>query len=67
MRFGRVREAINIKYGTLQKFADAVGISYVSLVRKLSSKSEFTRVEMEKCCELLDIPFEVIHEYFFYT
>lgn len=67
MRFGRLREAINIKYGTLQKFAEAAGVSYVSLVRKLSNKTEFTRVEMEKCCELLDIQFEDIHEYFFYT
>ena len=67
MRFGRLREAISTKYGTLQKFADASNIKYCSLVRKLSKKSEFTRTEMETCCELLDIPFERIHEYFFYT
>ena len=67
MRFGRVREAISTKYGTLHKFADASGITYGSLVRKLSSKTNFTREEMAKCCELLDIPVERIHEYFFYT
>lgn len=67
MRFGRLREAISTKYGTLQKFADASGITYGSLVRKLSSKTEFTRVEMERCCELLEIQVERIHEYFFYT
>lgn len=67
MRFGRLREAISTKYGTLQKFADASGIKYCSLVRKLSNKTEFTRVEMAKCCELLDIHLERIHEYFFYT
>ena len=67
MRFGRLREAISTKYGTLQKFADASGIKYCSLVRKLAGKSKFTREEMAKCCELLDIPVERIHEYFFYT
>lgn len=67
MRFGRLREAISTKYGTLQKFADVSGITYGSLVRKLSNKTEFTRAEMERCCELLEIPVERIHEYFFYT
>ena len=67
MRFGRVRGAISTKYGTLQKFADVSGIKYGSLVRKLSSKTEFTRDEMARCCELLDIAPERIHEYFFYT
>lgn len=67
MRFGRLREAISTKYGTLQKFADVSGIKYCSLVRKLSNKTEFTREEMARCCELLDIQSERIHEYFFYT
>ena len=67
MRFGKLREAIKMKCGTLQQFADASGIKYCSLVRKLSNKSEFTRSEMAKCCELLDIPVEQIWEYFFYS
>ena len=67
MTFGRVREAIRIKYGTLQQFASVSGIKYCSLVRKLSNKSEFTRIEMEHCCELLDIPVQQIWEYFFYN
>ena len=67
MRFGRLREAISQKYGTLQNFADVSGISYGSLVRKLSNKTEFTRSEMAKCCELLDIATERIGDFFFYT
>ena len=67
MRFGRLREAIGIKYGTLQNFADVSGISYGSLVRKLSNKTEFTRSEMARCCELLDMPIERLWEFFFYT
>ena len=56
-----------MKYGTLQNFADVSGISYGSLVRKLSNKTEFTRLEMVKCCELLDMPIERIGEFFFYN
>ena len=67
MKFYRLREAIRNKYGTLQKFAEASGITYPSLVRKLAGKSEFTRSQMAKCCELLEIPIERIWEFFFYT
>ena len=66
MKFGKLREAIRIKYGTLQDFAEASGIKYCSLVRKLSNNSEFTRSQMAICCELLDIPVQQIWEYFFY-
>lgn len=67
MRFGRVREAIRIKYGTLEDFAEVSHIGYASLVRKLSGKTEFKRNEMAICVELLEIPVERIWEYFFYT
>ena len=67
MSFGKLREAIRNKCGTLRNFAELSGIKYCSLVRKLSGKTEFTRAEIALCCELLDIPVERIHEYFFYT
>ena len=66
MRFGRLREEIRLKFGTLQKFADAVGIKYCSLVRKLSNKTEFTRDEIDRCVEVLDISVNRIPELFFY-
>ena len=66
LRFGRLREEIHLKFGTLQNFANAVGIKYCSLIRKLSGKTEFTREEIERCCVVLDISFVRIPELFFY-
>ena len=67
MTFGRVREEIKKKYGKLENFPAVSGIKHCSLSRKLNGKAEFTREEIARCCELLDIPAEKIHEYFFYT
>ena len=67
MKFYKVREAIKVKFGTLQKFADESNIKYPTLIRKLAGKNEFTRKEMVTFCELLDIPIERIWEYFFYA
>ena len=66
MRFGRLREEICLKFGTLQNFSTEVGISYCSLVRKLSKKSEFDREEIAKCVEVLGVPVSRIPELFFY-
>jgi len=66
LRFGRLREEIHLKFGTLQNFANAVDIKYCSLIRKLSKKTEFTREEIARCCEVLDIPISRIPELFFY-
>ena len=67
MKFYKVREAIKVKYGTMQKFAGEAGMSYTTLVNKMSGKFEFTRAEMALLCELLEIPIEKIWEYFFYA
>lgn len=58
---GRIRE----KYGTEQKFAAAMGIGRVSLSSKLNNESDFTRKQMLRAAEVLDLDATQIPEYFF--
>ena len=65
-KFGRLREKYSEVFGTQQAFADAMGMDRATLNFKLNSKTEFTRGEMEKICDLLGLSFDNIPEYFFY-
>ena len=63
--FGLLREKIKNIFLTQENFADALGISRVSLNQRLNNISEFSSKEILKCCELLSIPLEDIPLYFF--
>ena len=65
-RFGKVRERISIMYGTIDDFAKVFGVNTATLSKKLTGKTDITRTEIERFCELLDISVEQIPEYFFY-
>ena len=65
-RFGKLRERISIKYGTMENFARVFGVNAATLSKKLTGKTDITRTEIERFCELLDISVEQIPEYFFY-
>lgn len=58
---GRIRE----KFGTQEAFALATGMSPSTLSSKLSGKTDWTRQEIERVCELLGIPMAEAHTYFF--
>ena len=58
---GRIRE----KYGTEANFADALGIGRVSLSKRLNNLLDFSRIEMLRSCELLDVSSQELPEYFF--
>ena len=58
---GRIIE----KYGTRKAFAEAVGISENSMSLKLSGKTGFTRDEIARWGELLDIDVSDFGDYFF--
>ena len=64
--FGKLRERISIMYGTIDNFAKAFGVNTATMSKKLTKKSQITREEMERFCELLDLSVEQIPEYFFY-
>lgn len=63
--YSKLRGKIKEVFGTQAKFADAMGLSSVSLSAKLNNTVQFTQSEINKACELLSIPFELIPIYFF--
>lgn len=58
---GRIRE----KFGTESHFADALGIGRVSLSKRLNNVLDFSRIEMLRSCDLLDVEREELPAYFF--
>lgn len=65
MDYSKIRGAIREKYGTQQAFALDLGVSEASLSAKLNGRTEWQADEIVKACELLGIPLEQAHEYFF--
>lgn len=58
---GRITE----KMSTNKNLAKELGISERTLSLKLNNKIDFKQNEIDKICELLDIPDEEITSYFF--
>lgn len=57
---GKIRE-----FGTQEAFANAIGISTVTLSERLNNKSQFTQNEINKTVDILKIEPEEIPIYFF--
>lgn len=53
--YNKLRGRIIEKYGTLGKFADVLGISYVAVSKKMNGKIGFSQQDMVIWCEKLDI------------
>ena len=64
--YGKLREEIKKKFGTMEEFATASGIKRCSLSKKLNSKTPWKQGEIEVICKVLNIPIESVGEYFFY-
>ena len=65
--YGRVREKIKGIFGTQAAFAKAMGMSHFAISSRLNSTIDWSLHEIEKACQLLNIPIERVGEYFFYT
>lgn len=65
-KYGKLREAIRLKYSNYAEFADAMNMHQSTISKKLSGRADWTSREIEQVCELLQIPVELISEYFFY-
>ena len=64
-RFLRLRGLIISKFGTQEKFAQAMGLSNQALSNKLSGRNKITWDDMVKINELLDIdPLDIGKFYF---
>lgn len=63
--YSKLRGRIKEIYGTQDAFAEAIGIGRVSLSEKLNNKVEFRQREINKSCEVLEIPIDEMTDYFF--
>ena len=63
--YSKLKGKITEKFKTQDAFAEALGVSRVSLSMKLNNKSEFDQYEMRRSCELLGIPISEMNIYFF--
>ena len=58
---GRIRE----KTGTQKKFAESMGLSSATISSKLTNKTYFDQIEIERAAKILDIDPGDISLYFF--
>ena len=65
MEYAKLRGKIREKYKRQEDFAIAMGMNPTTLSKKLNAVVDWTRKEIEKACDLLEIPYEEIHIYFF--
>ncbi len=65
MSYAKLRGKIREKFATQEDFAEAMGMDRSTLSLKLNSKSEWSRIEIEKACYLLGIQIEEVYAYFF--
>lgn len=65
MSFAKLRGRIVEKFGSQSAFAAAMGWREALLSAKLNNKSAWTFPEVMKACELLEIPLNEAHLYFF--
>lgn len=63
--YRKLRGKIREKFGTQDKFAIAMGFNSSTLSAKLNGKTDWTRSEIDRAYQLLDIPQEDIAVYFF--
>lgn len=59
--YGKIREV----YGTQEAFASAIGMHRATLNLRLNGKVDWKMAEVVKACELLHIPNNEAHLYFF--
>lgn len=63
--YSELRQRIRGKYRRMSEFATGLGITTGTLSNKLMGKSEWSRPEMEKAAELLDLtPDDILHIFF---
>ena len=63
--YAKLRGRIKEIFGTQEAFAKAIGISSVSLSKRLNNVLEFTQEEIFNSCEVLNIPLTDMMSYFF--
>jgi hypothetical protein len=64
--YGKLREKIRAKFGTIGAFAEAWGKDRSTVSNKLNGITPWTNADIEETCELVGISIDQVHDYFFY-
>lgn len=65
--YNKLRGRIVEKFGSQERFAEEIGLSNVSVSKKMTGKVQFTQSDIVLWCEKLGIPLEDAGTYFFYS
>ena len=65
MSYSKLRGKIREVFGTQEAFAEAIGMSTVSLSQRLNGKLDWRVSEIAMACKVLRIPLEDNAAYFF--
>ena len=65
MNVNLLKSVIALKGKTIKELAEGLGISKSGMYRKMHGQSEFTRAEIQKLIEILEIDFNTAIEIFF--
>ena len=65
LTYNKLRGRIVEKYGTLNRFAEAMGWTLTTQQHKLLNRRAWDQDEIMQACSLLDIELHEIPEYFF--
>ena len=63
--YAKLRGRIVEKYGTISNFGTTLGLSKVSISKKLTGITGFSQADIIRWCELLDIDIADVGPYFF--
>ena len=63
--YRKLRGRIIEKYGSQDKFAEAIGTTSVTVSKKMTGKVQFSQDDIILWCEALDIPLMEAGPYFF--
>lgn len=64
--YSRLRGRIVEKFGNITEFINVISISSTSFYKKINRQIEFKQSEIIEICNVLEIPQQEIHKYFFY-
>lgn len=63
--YSKLRGLVKEKGKTQESIAEVAGMREATFSQKINNNSEFKQGEILRVCEILDIPHEQIHAYFF--
>lgn len=63
--YNKLRGRIVEMFGTQERFSEVIGLSNVSVSRKMTGRTQFSQSDIVLWCEKLEIPIKEVGLYFF--